>query len=456
VVLALGGAVTVAAVQASAGGAIEKKNVELLASNANYLRMADVRRLAELNERGKALLKNYQPPRADLEKWVADSKILGARVGEHRARLGELNASIAAGSAESDVLWQRDVISDLVAGLDELSNPANPASAASRIALKLDLWKRTGIETPLWKAAIDSISDARECPAYNGLVIQPQFGLLPIGRDPQSGLWEFVNVDTGVAPMRDAEGKIIISADMGVVLVLLPGGKFWMGSQNEDLALPNYYKGASSMEGPVHEVELDPFFISKYEMTQTQWLRLTGKNPSQWINSTDSELFPVEFMTWDDCAECLPNAGLLLPTEAQWEYACRAGTETPWWIGDDEMLVLLGGNIQFPISSEDSSGRVRVRRVGLGHSNAFGLHDTIGNVSEWCRDSDSEDYWNPPAAGDGLRSRGIHDLGSIIRMARGGGWGNSTAHARSAARSYCTPGIRLHSLGVRPARVITQ
>src|ERR1700752_3225801 len=114
-----------------------------------------------------------------------------------------------------------------------------------------------------------------------------------------------------------------------------------MGAQNTDRDGHDYDAQASTLESPVHEVTLSPYFLSKYEMTQAQWSRLTGRNPSQytaenyersWNQAGDGIdlLHPVERVTWSRCMEVLSRFGLTLPSEAQWECAARGGTETPF------------------------------------------------------------------------------------------------------------------------------
>src|SRR5690606_29994467 len=112
--------------------------------------------------------------------------------------------------------------------------------------------------------------------------------------------------------------------ETGLVFVLIPDGAFRMGGPGED-------------EGPEHEVALAPFFLSKYEMTSGQWLRFTGANPSAHLGEKVDLGFtlrhPVEQVSWDECDRVLRRMGLVLPTEARWEYAARAGTTTPWSSG---------------------------------------------------------------------------------------------------------------------------
>src|SRR5262245_66256570 len=107
-------------------------------------------------------------------------------------------------------------------------------------------------------------------PRYEGLELAPQLGLLPLGQDPESGLWEFADLQTGDPPERGSHGKLDLKTGFGLVFVLLPGGNFWMGAQNADPVKPNFDPHAQIDEA-LHQVRLSPFFLSKYEMTQGQW-----------------------------------------------------------------------------------------------------------------------------------------------------------------------------------------
>ncbi len=291
--------------------------------------------------------------------------------------------------------------------------------------------------------------------AYPGLELAPQMGLVPIGPDPDSGLWEFAELATGELAVRRADGKLVLTEEMGLVFVLLPGGTFWMGAQSTDRTGPNYDSDAAPNEGPPREVTLSAFFLSKYEMTQAQWQRLSGDNPSRNNPKTYSRtwnrrrepgnlLHPVEQVSWYQCTALLERLGLSLPSEAQWEYAARAGTQTVWWCGGEGPIVRSGnvadrygkehGAEAWSIWNDWDDGNTSHARVGSYEANAFGLHDVIGNVSEWCADP----Y-----------------VGSSDRVYRGGSFATDAVHARSAYRFGGAPSIAATFFGLRPARGIT-
>jgi len=325
-----------------------------------------------------------------------------------------------------------------------------------------------------WEEALTSIRDVSECPQYRGFSMKPQLGLLPIGRDPTSGLWEFWHVLTGEEPLRDVSGKLVVTEEMGIVLVLLPGGRFWMGAQSADPDGQNYDPQAVITEGPVHEVELTAFFLSKFELTQAQWARSTGSYPSNyggpgrwhidWSRWTHegSSLHPVEQVSWYEAKQTLERLGLLLPSEAQWEYGCRGGTSSVWWSGDDQEGLQGNANLKDRYAQENGhsswtqwdswldDGSTVHAEVGTYGANPFGLHDVHGNVWELCLDGyvafyrggTTQDPVSPPEA-------------SVKRVTRGGSYNAIAQDARSTRRSSATPTFADSPLGVRPARVIT-
>ncbi len=191
------------------------------------------------------------------------------------------------------------------------------------------------------------------------------------------------------------------------------------------------------MEGPVHEVTLSSFLIAKYEVSQAEWKKVMGKNPSH----SKGDTLPVEWVSWEDCQGFCTKTGLSLPTEAQWEYACRAGTsgayagtgkldDMGWYAKDPMALSFLGAH-----------------PVGMKQPNDFGLHDMHGNVWEWCRDWYQEDFYQESTdARDPL----CESSGSEYRVIRGGRWGSNAEYCRSAFRGY-PPSVRHQDLGFRPA-----
>ncbi len=314
--------------------------------------------------------------------------------------------------------------------------------------------------------------------------LQPQMGLVPIGMNPVTKLWEFYDLRSAwlgngdpaaiEIPQHvqngDAAGHIEVKDDTGIVFVLLPGGAFTMGAQKEDPQGPNYDPDARINE-TTHEVTLAPFFLARHELTQAQWKRLTGgETPSSlkagrsngagghitWTN-------PVEMIDWFECDRWLPRHGMALPTEAQWEFGCRAGTTTPWWTGSDRQTLrgavnladqtakkagaILGDIADWP-DLED--GFALHAPVDTLRCNAFGLHHMHGNVWEWCRDYDP--YSLPVQPTDKLRQGAA--VSSSDRVYRGGSFVRGARLARSAYREGAAPALRVNILGARPARAV--
>ena len=465
-----------------------RRNAELAdARAAQVLRLSDGAQLGKLEREADALWPAYPRNIAAYEGWLARAEALASRQPLHVETLAQLRRGASVSSAAAagvpaswafathEDQWQHDTLQELVARLHALLDPEHGLAAEirGRLAFATGVAERTvGSQSArnLWTRACASIADRAQCPAYDGLAIVPQVGLLPLERDPTSGLWEFTLVQTGDAPERDSDtGQLALTGDTGLVFVLLPGGTFLMGAQSEDPQAPNYDPQIQrGEEGPVHEIELEPFFISKYEMHQGQWTRFTGDNPSVYspgkllgeVAITDTH--PVEQVSWELCSEVLARLGLELPTEAQWEYAARAGSTTPWTTGAEKESLLGYANLadlsaarigaNYPTRAdwpELDDGFPVHAPVGYFQPNGFGLHDMHGNVWEWCRDAYGL-YSLPVHEGDGERE--VFD--NTNRVSRGGGFYHGPIQARSSHRNNSAPEFGINHLGLRPVRAL--
>ena len=215
--------------------------------------------------------------------------------------------------------------------------------------------------------------------------------------------------------------------------VLIPAGDFTMGS-------PDSSQQASDHEKPSHRVKISqPFYLGKYPVTQAQWEAVMGNNPSGFPGNPNH---PVEHVSWDDVQEFLQklnaldhDRGYRLPTEAQWEYACRAGTETPRYPGGVDAIAWYAEN----------SDR-NTHPVGEKDPNSWGLSDMHGNVWEWVQDRyDGSYYQSSPIVDPECSDTGTY------RVLRGGSWQNLEGHVRSACRYGRDPDYSDKSVGFRCA-----
>jgi formylglycine-generating enzyme required for sulfatase activity len=304
-----------------------------------------------------------------------------------------------------------------------------------------------------WAQALPAIRAA-----YPGLALEPQMGLVPIGPDPDSRLWEFAHLMSGAPARRGADGKLALVEESGLVLVLLPGGAFRMGAQKDE-ARGNFDPEAMWWEGPVHEVWLSPFLLSKYEMTREQWLRLTGEDPAEGVLAEGARL-PIQSITWRESFDWLARSGLILPSEARWEYGARAGTDTPWFTGADPATIgeqrvanladrsAVELDLQLSATEDWSDGFHWTAPVGSFLPSAFGLHDVLGNVGEFCLDGFLPRFyancsWSDPVA---------PWEGSPVVFYRGGAWYDVATGARASRRDDRLKDSPNSGIGVRPAR----
>lgn len=361
--------------------------------------------------------------------------------------------------ADADNRWQHDVLMDLLQKIDELQILRSDVASRLKRATELKAQSLERSRKESWQRARAAI---RSDHAYGGLDLPVQRGLLPLRQDPDSRLYEFAHLASGTAPAEDAAGHYILTPETALILVLLPGGSFEMGTPRGSL------DGISGVrvwdnELPVTRVTLAPFFLSKYEMTQAQWQRIAGINPSayQAPRAPKGKLItgrhPVENIVQDQARDMLRRLGLLLPTEAQWEYAARAGTSSAWWTGNDPKSLQGTANLadrafgNRPFETWLDDGYACHAPVGSYRPNDFGLHDMAGNVWEWVQDGYAN-YSTDARARDGLRAS--WEMGRGMR--RGGSWMSMVNELRSARRLYAEHSYRNGTVGVRPARSLDQ
>ena len=240
-------------------------------------------------------------------------------------------------------------------------------------------------------------------------------------------------------PSRSSGGGQSVSGPLsGMEFALIPAGSFMMGSPSDE-------SGRDSDEGPQHRVTISSFYMMTTEVTQGMWREVMGSNPSHFKGDN----LPVESVSWNDVQEFLtklnrrdPGKGYRLPSESEWEYACRAGTTTKYHSGNGESDL---GRVGWYRGNSDN----RTHPVGQKSPNSWGLYDMHGNVWEWCEDWYHSSYNNAPIDG----SAWISPSGSG-RVLRGGSWGYDAGACRSADRYGDGPSDRDSNLGFRLARSV--
>ncbi|MEM7201016.1 MAG: bifunctional serine/threonine-protein kinase/formylglycine-generating enzyme family protein [Planctomycetota bacterium] len=463
----------------------ENRGLQLAERQQRFDVLAHVIHL-EVAKQDEAALYPAEPERAEaMRRWLAgDAARLRAALPEVRRTRHELDAAAPAEGSPDHFLRQRlaRLERDLVAFVND-----RVASVQRRLDWAEGVRAWTVIRhRAAWAGARDAIAaaDGTQASARYArapIDLEPQLGLVPIGMNPVTGLWEFYHLRSawtpgaGIDPVRipvptvsdyEADGRLDVDEHTGIIFALIPGGAFMMGAQSADRGAPNYDRAADALkEEPVHRVTLRPFFLARHELTQAQWRRLTTEpNPSRYFAGREIRGVeqigwdhPVESVSWADADRLLGRHGLTLPTEARWEYAVRGGTTTPWWTGIrprsvllqsnllDRTAIELGGGVASHAQHED--GFAVHAPVDVLPCNPFGLHHAHGNVWEWCADAYGG-YDRPVRGGDGLRL--VEDP---TRLMRGGAFTSEVGWARAAFRNHgeAERGVDL-DVGVRAAR----
>jgi len=230
-----------------------------------------------------------------------------------------------------------------------------------------------------------------------------------------------------------ATGKTYTNS-IGMEFVLIPSGTFKMGSSNGE-----------SDEKPIHSVTIsEAFYMGKYEVTQKEWKAVMGDNPS----SFKGDKLPVEQVSWNDIQEFIKKLNqkeggtkYRLPTEAEWEYAARAGSNSKWSFGDNESQL---GDYAWYGSNSNS----QTHPVGQKKPNKYGLYDVHGNVWEWVQDWYDSNYYSSSPKTD---SKGPSS--GSLRVFRGGGWYSDAEYTRSADRDFDNPEYGFSNIGFRLVRL---
>lgn len=362
-------------------------------------------------------------------------------------------------STEADATTWQQVDRIVREGDDFFGDQAMPGWFAS-VQDRLAIVKRLAATEAERMRRFDAVQGAVDAVAPGlGDLLRATPGLVPLGADPDSGLLEFCLATTGEVPERDAAGRLKCEERHGLVFVLVPGGSAAIGAQRE--AGLNHDPDAEVDEQPVVHLNLAPYLLGKFELNQAIWLRMTGANPAFYAPTPRSDnpitaMHPVESVSVATAERWLRRFGMQLPTEAQWEFAARCGTDTPRFVPDhklsahlnvaDQAAKRVGFPWREPESWDDEFAMHAPVTSMLG--NRFGFHHMLGNVWEWCADIYEIAYpkgW-VPRHGDGRRTGDIQ----LRRVARGGSFQQPRVESRASNRGAFPGDTVMDHIGVRP------
>jgi len=267
----------------------------------------------------------------------------------------------------------------------------------------------------------------------------------------QSGLFgRKTTVETNIALERQQLQidyfSEILNNGLAIEMMLVPSGKFLMGS-------PVNEEERAKDESPQHWVNISSFFMSRYPITQAQWQLVMDSSPSHFKGANQ----PVDSVSWHDsqefCQKLTRTSGksYRLPSEAEWEYACRAGTTTAFYFGEIITADIVNFNASY-VYAGSPKGKYRQQTTDIDTfpPNAFGLYDMHGNVWEWCQDESHENYKGAPIDGSAWQVMS-NATGNRSRILRGGAWNSNPGNCRSAFRNGYFPDSRFDRCGFRIA-----
>ncbi|MEY2716960.1 MAG: hypothetical protein RIT24_3303, partial [Planctomycetota bacterium] len=396
-------------------------------SEAGFQLLADQQRLLRAIDEERMLVPAW-PSRTDaMRAWLAE------RAEPLRQSLQQIDQQSERLRASND---RTERARHLAMALDRMRADTlaflGPEGPVARLERKLRFAQacadRLATEQEAWRQMDEAMR------ARRGFSLTPQPGLSPLGPDPSTGLFEFLDLATHghdvPPPHRGKDGSLALSPTSGIVFVLIQRATARLGAQRTEQGLDRFDADAQTDEIDGRSAVLDDYLIAKTELTRAQWSRLVGAPLEGRPDDPQTEV------SWEDCAATLGVFGMDLPTEAQWEHACRAGTGTPWWTGSS--LEALGEAAQFGPS---------MQAVARLRANAFGLHDVHGNAAEWCKDGKHNYSVATPRARDGLLVAPAPIRMPELRSVRGGSAPGGPMDARSAARGGRIPSAKDPYLG---------
>lgn len=389
--------------------------------------LSNVSRLQRATEAAATLLPAHPRIVGALAGWLSDYGVplesFAAGLDTEIERLARTVPVEPAARAASGTAFLHDAMLDARERLAKFCAPDGLLEQMrARLAWAESVQRRSIDEhEALWDEtcrAIEEPDGQKVSAAYRGMVLAPQLGLVPLGPDPQSKLMEFYELRSAdpslPIPSRDpVSGALQLGEHAGIVLVLVPATKAWLGGQKDDSSAPCFdptFDAAASVRNVAREVEIGAFFLGKHELTQSQWVRLGGVNRSGCRDgATRNDVVftarhPVEMVSWFEGDQLLGSVGLRLSSADEWELACRSGGTSIWSFGDriedisafanvvDATLARRHPDLNAP---EDRAakrlpawddGFVEHAPAGTFRPNAWGFHDMHGNVMEWCAD----------------------------------------------------------------------
>lgn len=395
----------------------ERRSAEALADVVSFSRGYSI---DDLVERAQGLWPADAETLDGLTTLLGEAEAVAEAIPKARAHLADLSTLGREGAlqarygSELDGRWVLEMQEALVSRMEaleeglikELRWRTEFAQAVEReLMASEDAWERT---SAFLKAS----------PLYQGVHVVPEAGLIPLGPDPGSELLEFALLVPGcTVPVRtETAGELELHETTTIVLVLLPGGSVQIGAQGEDKAAPFYDPETKEHYWPPVERRLLPFLMSKFEVTQHQWLALEGSNPSYWHagkehGTTSITLrHPVDSITWEEAVEFTRKLGLTLPTEVQFEYGARGSLTTPTWWGALDPLDPNKANFRLWREPNTLDTYRLHAPIGVFPANPFGLHEVLGNMAEMCLDDYKVRPWEEP-----------HEVGTGLVLADGGG-----------------------------------